>query len=293
MSRWLRGVLPPWGWVVPLAALYLACEAFVTFWEWQLGGPLVELAVRPSLVPLVAGALLTGGLRVRTFKHIHDLSIADQNEQRRGAFVARVTADVDILGQFMEWGAVSWFTSPARRASYEPIGVPVRFISSALPSPTRRGSRWVPPKPGMIPRLISGWPKVADSAAIRTSQAIASSQPPPNASALTAAIVTVPVEPNERSTAWPVSSSSRPPASSIWVKALMSAPAQKSIGLDEATTSAWMDSSPSTRSQIFCSARITSGEMELAGGLSSHAIAIPSRVSSLTGPSSQPASGRA
>jgi ATP-binding cassette subfamily B protein len=53
------------------------------------------------------------GLRVRTFKHIHDLSIADQNEQRRGAFVARVTADVDILGQFMEWGAVSWFTSPA------------------------------------------------------------------------------------------------------------------------------------------------------------------------------------
>ncbi len=53
------------------------------------------------------------GLRVRTFKHIHDLSIADQNEQRRGAFVARVTADVDILGQFMEWGAISWFTSPA------------------------------------------------------------------------------------------------------------------------------------------------------------------------------------
>ena len=41
----------------------------------------------------------------------------------------------------------------------------------------------------MIPSLISGWPKTADSAAIRKSQAIASSQPPPKASELTAAIV--------------------------------------------------------------------------------------------------------
>ena len=52
-------------------------------------------------------------LRVRTFQHIHELSIGAQNAEKRGAFVARVTADVDILGQFMEWGAVSWFTSPA------------------------------------------------------------------------------------------------------------------------------------------------------------------------------------
>lgn len=52
-------------------------------------------------------------LRVRTFEHIHELSIGAQNDEKRGAFVARVTADVDILGQFMEWGAVSWFTSPA------------------------------------------------------------------------------------------------------------------------------------------------------------------------------------
>jgi len=53
------------------------------------------------------------GLRVRTFQHIHELSIGAQNAEKRGAFVARVTSDVDILGQFMEWGAVSWFTSPA------------------------------------------------------------------------------------------------------------------------------------------------------------------------------------
>ena len=53
------------------------------------------------------------GLRVRTFAHIHRLSIADQSAERRGAFVSRVTADVDTLGQFMEWGAFAWFASPA------------------------------------------------------------------------------------------------------------------------------------------------------------------------------------
>src|SRR5439155_24515296 len=51
-------------------------------------------------------------LRVRTFQHIHELSIAEQTAERRGAFVSRVTADIDTLGQFMEWGALAWFTSP-------------------------------------------------------------------------------------------------------------------------------------------------------------------------------------
>ena len=45
-------------------------------------------------------------LRVRTFAHIHELSIAEQTEEKRGVFVARVTADVDMLAQFMEWGGV-------------------------------------------------------------------------------------------------------------------------------------------------------------------------------------------
>ena len=43
--------------------------------------------------------------------------------------------------------------------------------------PTRRGSRWVPPPPGTIPRRISGWPSRASSATTRRSQARASSQP--------------------------------------------------------------------------------------------------------------------
>jgi ATP-binding cassette, subfamily B, bacterial len=52
------------------------------------------------------------GLRTRTFAHIHSLSIAAQTAEKRGAFVSRVTSDIDALGQFMEWGALSWFVSP-------------------------------------------------------------------------------------------------------------------------------------------------------------------------------------
>ena len=92
----------------------------------------------------------------------------------------------------------------------------------------------MPPKPGTIPSLISGWPKTAASAAIRTSQAIASSQPPPKAIELTAAIVATLSVPNSRSSAWAVCSSSSPPPSSICVKALMSAPAEKTTGTEEA-----------------------------------------------------------
>ena len=90
------------------------------------------------------------------------------------------------------------------------IASPVRFISSAFASPTRRGRRCVPPNPGMIPRLISGWPNVADSAASRKSQAMDSSQPPPNAMLLTAAIVVVLECSISRSIAWPPSSSPAP-----------------------------------------------------------------------------------
>ena len=53
-------------------------------------------------------------MRVRTFAHIHRLSIAEQSEEKRGVFVARVTADVDALQQFMEWGGIAWIISIAQ-----------------------------------------------------------------------------------------------------------------------------------------------------------------------------------
>jgi ATP-binding cassette, subfamily B, bacterial len=58
------------------------------------------------LVVAAEGAMAS--LRERTFEHIHRLSIAEQSEEKRGVFVARVTADVDAMQQFMEWGGIAW-----------------------------------------------------------------------------------------------------------------------------------------------------------------------------------------
>lgn len=55
-------------------------------------------------------------LRTRTFAHIHDLSLAEQSTERRGVFVARVTADVDTLAKFTEWGGIAWIVAIAQVA---------------------------------------------------------------------------------------------------------------------------------------------------------------------------------
>lgn len=74
----------------------------------------IYLAQRAALRRVVhssEAALKT--LRVRTFAHIHRLSIAEQTSERRGAFVSRVTSDVDALSEFTEWGAINWITGSA------------------------------------------------------------------------------------------------------------------------------------------------------------------------------------
>ncbi len=48
------------------------------------------------------------GLRVKLFEHIHGLSIAYHNDEKKGALVARVTSDIETLGQFFAWGALAW-----------------------------------------------------------------------------------------------------------------------------------------------------------------------------------------
>ncbi|GGK22969.1 multidrug ABC transporter ATP-binding protein [Pilimelia terevasa] len=45
-------------------------------------------------------------LRVRAFRHVHDLSMLHQQAQRRGTLVSRVTSDVDQITQFIQWGGV-------------------------------------------------------------------------------------------------------------------------------------------------------------------------------------------
>jgi ABC-type multidrug transport system fused ATPase/permease subunit len=46
------------------------------------------------------------GVRVRTFRHVHDLSMLHQQAERRGSLVSRVTSDVDAITQFLQWGGV-------------------------------------------------------------------------------------------------------------------------------------------------------------------------------------------
>jgi putative ABC transport system ATP-binding protein len=52
-------------------------------------------------------------LRMRAFTHIHQLSLADHNETRRGVLTARVTSDVESLAQFLQWGAIAWVVNGA------------------------------------------------------------------------------------------------------------------------------------------------------------------------------------
>lgn len=47
-------------------------------------------------------------LRVTLFSHIHRLSLADHNEEKRGALVSRVTSDIETLQQFFSWGALAF-----------------------------------------------------------------------------------------------------------------------------------------------------------------------------------------
>lgn len=46
------------------------------------------------------------GLRVRAFRHIHDLSMLHQASEQRGVLVARVTSDVDQISRFMQWAGL-------------------------------------------------------------------------------------------------------------------------------------------------------------------------------------------
>lgn len=46
-------------------------------------------------------------LRIKLFDHINRLSLADHNEEKRGALVSRVTSDIETLTMFFSWGGLS------------------------------------------------------------------------------------------------------------------------------------------------------------------------------------------
>ncbi len=50
-------------------------------------------------------------LRIKAFRHVHDLPLLTQNTERRGALVSRVTSDVDQVSQFLVFGGLFFIIS--------------------------------------------------------------------------------------------------------------------------------------------------------------------------------------
>lgn len=46
------------------------------------------------------------GIRVKAFRHIHNLSMLHQAAEQRGVLVARVTTDVDQISRFLQWAGL-------------------------------------------------------------------------------------------------------------------------------------------------------------------------------------------
>ena len=78
---------------------------------------LLGMAVAALLVTAAATGLMhirlakvseaaLSGLRIRAFRHIHDLSMLHQAAEQRGALVSRVTSDVDQISRFMQWAGL-------------------------------------------------------------------------------------------------------------------------------------------------------------------------------------------
>lgn len=65
-------------------------------------------------------------LRVRTFRHVHDLSTLHQAAQQRGQLVSRVTSDIDEISRFMSWGGLNLVTSSGQLV----VATAVMFVYS-------------------------------------------------------------------------------------------------------------------------------------------------------------------
>jgi ABC-type multidrug transport system fused ATPase/permease subunit len=50
-------------------------------------------------------------LRIRAFRHIHDLSMLHQASEQRGSLVSRVTSDIDQISRFLQWGGLQLLTN--------------------------------------------------------------------------------------------------------------------------------------------------------------------------------------
>ncbi|MFC6343932.1 ABC transporter ATP-binding protein, partial [Nocardioides hankookensis] len=120
------------GWTIALAFLAATGQVVVPIAVQQTldrgingsGGPDVSFTVVMALVAALAiivaswaSYLMTSRLfttserglatlRVKAFRHVHDLPVLTQNTERRGALVSRVTSDVDQVSQFLVFGGL-------------------------------------------------------------------------------------------------------------------------------------------------------------------------------------------
>ncbi|MFL6059798.1 MAG: ABC transporter ATP-binding protein [Marmoricola sp.] len=80
-------------------------------------GAMAALAAFAMVVTGVSSYLMTARLfttaerglatlRIKAFRHVHDLPLLTQNTERRGSLVSRVTSDVDQVSQFLVFGGV-------------------------------------------------------------------------------------------------------------------------------------------------------------------------------------------
>jgi len=88
--------------VVPLAAAGTVLVALTTLAARATGRRLAGTAERAL-----------AALRTRAFRHIHALSIAHHNQERRGTLVSRVVSDVETLSNFLRWGGVNFIVNGA------------------------------------------------------------------------------------------------------------------------------------------------------------------------------------
>jgi ABC-type multidrug transport system fused ATPase/permease subunit len=120
------------GWTIALAFLAATGQVVVPIAVQQTldrgingsGGPDVSFTVMMGLAAAAAIVLASWAsylmttrlfttserglatLRVKAFRHVHDLPVLTQNTERRGALVSRVTSDVDQVSQFLVFGGL-------------------------------------------------------------------------------------------------------------------------------------------------------------------------------------------
>ncbi|WP_337191793.1 ABC transporter ATP-binding protein [Nocardioides flavescens] len=125
------------GWTLVLAVLASVGQVIVPVVVQQTldrglgadGGPDVSFVVWMGVIAAAAIALTSGAsylmtsrlfrtserglatLRIKAFRHVHDLPLLTQNTERRGALVSRVTSDVDQVSQFLVFGGLLFVVS--------------------------------------------------------------------------------------------------------------------------------------------------------------------------------------